>query len=57
MAGVIQDLGLNLNLYLLIIFDGACSSNIWFILPKNNSVDRYTSCWSNWRTSEQSLSK
>ena len=57
MAEVIQGLDLNFKLYLLIFFDGACSSNIEVILSKNISVDRFTSCLSNWRTSDQSLSK
>ena len=42
MAGVIQGLDVNYNLYLLIRFDGACSSNIEFILSKNDSIDRFT---------------
>ena len=50
MAGVIQGLDLNFNLYLLIRFSGACSSNIEFMLLKKDSIKRFTSCWSNWRT-------
>ena len=51
MAGVNQGLDLNFNLYLLSLFNGACSSNIEFILSKKDSIDM-----SNWRTSDQSLS-
>ena len=54
MAGVIQGLDLNFNLYLLIRFSGACSSNIEFMLFKKDSIERFTSCWSNWRTLDQS---
>ena len=57
MAGVIQGLDLNFNLYLLIPFNGACSCNIEFMLYKKDSIDRFTSCWSNCRTSDQSLPK
>ena len=57
MAGVIQGLDLNFNLYLLIPFNGACSCNIEFMLSKKDSIDRFTSCWSNCRTSDQSLPK
>ena len=57
MAGFIQGLDLNFNLYLPILFNGACSSNIEFILSKKDYIYRFTSCWFNWRTSGQSLSK
>ena len=51
MAGVNQSLDLNFNLYLLSLFNGACSYNIEFILSKKDSKDT-----SNWTTSDQSLS-
>ena len=57
MAGVIQGLDLNFNLYLLTLFNGEYSSNIEFILSKSNSIDRFTSCWSNWKALDKSLSK
>ena len=57
MAADIQGLNLKFNLYLLILFNDTCSSNIELILSKNNALDRFTSYWSNWRTSDQSLSE
>ena len=55
MAGVIQNLDLNFDLYLLILCNGACSSDIEFILSKKDFIDRFASYWSNWRASDQSL--
>ena len=55
MAGVIQNLDLNFDLYLLILCNGACSSDIEFILSKKDSIDRFASYCSNWRASDQSL--
>ena len=52
MAGVLQGLDLNFNFYLSILFNGACSSNIEFIMSKKDSVDKFTSCSSNWKTSD-----
>ena len=43
MPGVIQGLDLNFNLYLSILFNSACSSNIELILSKNNSIDTFKS--------------
>ena len=57
MAADIQGLNLKFNLYLLILFNDTCLSNIELILSKNNALDRFTSYWSNWRTSDQSLSE
>ena len=57
MVGVNQGSDLDFNSYLLIFFNGACSSNIDFTLSKNDSIDRFTSCCPNWRTSDHSLSK
>ena len=45
MAGVIQ--GLHLNFIFINLFNGACMSNIEFVLSKKDSMDRLTSCWSN----------
>ena len=39
MAGVIQGLDLNFNLYLLTLFNGEYSSNTDYILSKSNSID------------------
>ena len=52
-AETIQSLSLNFNLYLLICFDGACSSNIEFILSKKDFKERFMSCLSNLRTSNK----
>ena len=38
MAGVIQDLLLNFNLYLLARFNGACSSRIELVSSKNELI-------------------
>ena len=57
MAQVIQGLDLNCNLYLLISFDGACSSKTVLILSKIDYIERFTSCWSISRTLGISLSK
>ena len=57
MAGVIQGLLLNFNLYLFTRFNGACSSRIEFMLSKNELMERFTSYWSSWKTLDQSLSK
>ena len=57
MAEYILGLDLNFNLYLLIRFSGACSSTIEFMLFKKDSMERFTSCWSNWRTLDHSISK
>ena len=43
MAGDMQGLDLKFNLYLLILFNGAYSSNIELILPKNYPAG-LTSC-------------
>ena len=55
MAGVIQNLDLNFDLYVLILFNGACSTDIEFVLSKKDFIDRFASYWSNWRASDQSL--
>ena len=57
MAGVIQGLLFNFNLYLLTHFNGACSFRIEFMLSKNKLMERIKFCWSSWRSSDQSLSK
>ena len=57
MAQVIQGLDLNCNLYLLISFDGACSSKTVLILSKIDYIERFTSCWSISGTLGISLSK
>ena len=57
MAGVIQNLLLNFDLYLLTRFNEACSSRIEFMLSKNELMERLTSYWSSFRSSGQSLSK
>ena len=44
MAGVIQGLLLNFDLYLLTRFNGACPSRIEFMLSKNKLVEGFTSC-------------
>ena len=33
--------------------NGACSSSIEFMLSKNELMERFISCWSSWRTSDQ----
>ena len=51
MAEIIQGVLSKFSLYLLTCFHGACSSRIEFMLPNNELMERFTSCWSNWRTS------
>ena len=53
MAGVIQGLLLNFNLYLLTDFNEACSSRIEIMLSKNGLMERFTFCWPRWRTQYQ----
>ena len=53
MAGVIQGLLLNFNLYLLTDFNEACSSRIEIMLSKNGLMERFTFCWPSWRTQYQ----
>ena len=57
MAGIIQGLDLNFNLYLLIHFIAAYLFNIEFMLSEKDSTKRSTSCWSTWRISDQLLPK
>ena len=50
MAGVIQGLLLNFNLYLLTRFNGPCSLRIEFMLSQNELMERFISCWSSCKT-------